>query len=46
MIERWRREYKEEGPKELLGGQTPAQYAKQLPIKAFTMPENSKAQSY
>ena len=42
VIEAWRREYNEERPKKSLGGLTPAQYAKQLAIKAVTMPENSK----
>ena len=45
-IERWRREYNEERPKKKLGGLTPAQYAKQLAIKAVTMPEDSKALRY
>ena len=43
VIEAWRREYNEERPKKSLGGLTPAQYAKQLAIKAVTMPEDSKA---
>ena len=42
VIETWRREYNEERPKKLLGGLTPAQYAKQLTNKAVTMPEDSK----
>jgi putative transposase len=42
-IERWRKEYNEERPKKSLGGLTPAQYAKQLAIKAVTMPESSNA---
>ncbi len=46
VIETWRREYNEERPKRSLGGLTPAQYAKQLAIKAVTMPENSKALRY
>jgi putative transposase len=45
-IERWRREYNEERPKKSLGGLTPAQYAKQLAIKAVTIPENSNALRY
>jgi putative transposase len=45
-IERWRREYNEERPKKSLGGLTPAQYAKQLAIKAVTIPENSSALRY
>ena len=46
VIEAWRREYNEERPKKSLGGLTPAQYAKQLAIKAVTMPEDSKALHY
>jgi putative transposase len=46
LIEAWRREYNEERPKESLGGLTPTQFAKQLAIKAVTMPENSKALRY
>jgi transposase InsO family protein len=46
VIETWRREYNEERPKKSLGGLTPAQYAKQLAIKAITMPENSNALRY
>ena len=38
-IENWRREYNDESPKKSLGGLTPAQYPKQLPIKAVTMPD-------
>ncbi|WP_155617064.1 integrase core domain-containing protein, partial [Xanthomonas translucens] len=30
IIETWRREYNEERPKKVLGGLTPAAYAKQL----------------
>jgi hypothetical protein len=33
-------------PKKSLGGLTPAQYAKQLAIKAITMPDDSKAARY
>ena len=36
-IETWRREYNEERPKKILGGLTPAAYAKQLAAKAATM---------
>lgn len=36
-IETWRREYKEERPKKVLGGLTPAAYAQQLAAKAATM---------
>jgi putative transposase len=46
VIEAWRREYNEERPKKSLGGLTPAEYAKQLAIKAVTMPEDSKALRY
>ncbi len=46
VIETWRREYNEERPKKSLGGLTPAQYAKQLAIKAVTMPDDSKALCY
>jgi transposase InsO family protein len=46
VIEAWRREYNEERPKKLLGGLTPAMYAKQLAGKAVTIPENSKAGRY
>jgi putative transposase len=46
LIEAWHREYNEERPKRSLGGLTPAQYAKQLAVKAVTMPEDSKAQRY
>jgi transposase InsO family protein len=46
VIETWRREYNEERPKESLGGLTPAQFAKQLAIKAVTMPGGSKALRY
>jgi putative transposase len=45
-IEKWRQEYNEERPKKILGGLTPAQYAKQLAIKAARMPENSKTLCY
>jgi len=46
VIEAWRREYNEERPKKSLGGLTPAQHAKQLAVKAVTIPENSKAGRY
>ena len=46
VIEAWRREYNDERPKKALGGLTPAQYAKQLAIKAVTMPDDSKAIRY
>jgi putative transposase len=38
VIEAWRREYNEERPKRVLGGRTPAEYAKHLAGKAITMP--------
>ena len=46
VIEAWRREYNEERPKKSLGGLTPSQHAKQLAIRAVTMPEDSKALRY
>jgi transposase InsO family protein len=46
VIEAWRCEYNEERPKKSLGGLTPAQYAKQLAIKAVTMPDDSKPSCY
>ena len=46
VIETWRREYNEERPKRSLGGLMPNQFAKQLAIKAVTMPEDSKALCY
>ena len=46
VIEAWRREYNEERPKGSLGGLTPAQFAKQLAIKAVKMPDGSKALRY
>ena len=36
-IETWRREYNEERPKKILGGLTPAAYAKQLAAKPATL---------
>jgi transposase InsO family protein len=36
VIEGWRREYNEERPKKVLGGLTPAAYARQLATKAVT----------
>jgi putative transposase len=38
VIDAWRREYNEERPKRVLGGRTPAEYAKHLATKAITMP--------
>jgi putative transposase len=46
VIEAWRREYNDERPKKSLGGLTPSQYAKQLAIKAVTLPDDSKALRY
>lgn len=46
IIEAWRRDYNEERPKKSLGGLTPSQYAKQLAIKAVTLPDDSKALRY
>jgi len=46
LIESWRREYNEERPKRSLGGLTPTQFAKQLAIRAVTMPDDSKALRY
>lgn len=46
VIEAWRREYNEERPKGSLGGLTPTEFAKQLAIKAVTMPDGSKALRY
>lgn len=46
VIEAWRREYNEERPKKSLGGLTPSQYAKQLAIKAVTLPDDSKVLCY
>jgi len=37
VIEAWRREYNEERPKKVLGGLTPAAYAKQLAEKSATV---------
>jgi putative transposase len=38
VIDAWRREYNEERPKRVLGGRTPAEYAKNQATKAITMP--------
>ena len=45
-IERWRREYNEERPKQGLGGLTPTQYAKHLAGKAVTLAGNSNIARY
>lgn len=37
VIEAWRREYNEERPKKVLGGLTPAAYARQLALKRVTV---------
>jgi putative transposase len=46
VIETWRREYNEERPKKSLSAMTSAQYARQLAIKAVTMPADSNALRY
>ncbi len=46
VIEAWRCEYNDERPKKSLGGLTPTQYAKQVAIKAVTLPDDSKALRY
>jgi len=46
VIETWRCEYNEQRPKKSLGGLTPAEYAKQLAVKAVTIPEDSNALRY
>jgi len=38
VIDAWRREYNDERPKRVLGGRTPAEYAKHLATKASTIP--------
>ena len=38
VIEGWRREYNEERPKRVLGGLTPAEYARRLTEKVITIP--------
>ena len=43
VIEIWRREYNEDGPKKSLGRLTAANYAKQLVFRAVRMPDDSKA---
>ena len=45
-IERWRREYNKERPKQGLGGLTPTQYAKHLAGKAITLAGNSNTARY
>jgi transposase InsO family protein len=45
-IERWRREYNKERPKQGLGGLTPTQYAKHLAGKAVTLAGNSNTARY
>ena len=45
-IERWRREYNEERPKQGLGGLTPTEYAKHLAGKAVTLAGNSNTARY
>jgi putative transposase len=46
VIEAWRREYNEERPKRILGGLTPAEYARRLNQKLITIPENSNPARY
>jgi transposase InsO family protein len=46
IIEAWRREYNEERPKKVLGGLTPAAYAKQLTEKSATVATDSKPGCY
>lgn len=46
VIEAWRREYNEERPKRVLGGLTPAEYARRLNEKLITIPENSNPERY
>lgn len=46
VINGWVREYNEERPKKVLGGLTPASYAKQLAGKAGTLAPDSKAACY
>jgi len=46
VIETWRREYNEERPKRVLGGLTPAEYARRLREKTITNPENSNPERY
>lgn len=45
-IERWRREYNDERPKQGLGGMTPTQYAKHLAGKAVTLIGDSSTTRY
>lgn len=45
-IAAWTREYNEERPKKILGGLTPASYAKQLAAKAATLNPGSNAECY
>ena len=45
-IERWRRDYNEERPKQGLGGLTPTQYAKHLAGKAVTLAGHSNTARY
>jgi len=46
LIEAWRREYNEERPKKILGGLTPAAYARQLAKKPATLPADSTPGRY
>lgn len=46
LIEAWRVEYNEERPKKVLGGLTPAAYARQLAKNSATLPVDSKSGCY
>lgn len=46
VIEAWRREYNNERPKKVLGGLTPAAYAKSLAEKSGKLTSDSNAQCY
>lgn len=46
LIEAWRREYNEERPKKVIGGLTPAAYARQLAEKSATVAPDSKQRCY
>jgi putative transposase len=46
VIEAWRREYNEERPKRVLGGRTPAEYAKHLATRPLQCRLNSNAFRY
>ena len=46
LIEAWRREYNEARPKRILGGLTPAAYARQLAMKPATVTTDSNTNRY